>query len=199
MTHKINVVYIGGFLAPDNEDIYAFKKAPSHINLLQVFPSGASSIHDRVMQIFFELKGGQVDFGHMHSRFHNHSEKGPTFTGKIKDWSSSSPVHLVGHSFGGITARALHAYLSQGHRFEGHATNSAWVVSVTVIDSPLNGSLMVYSLGANEMQPPTVRWGSLGCIVGWLAHMFEYLDESRSRQLYDFKLGENRDKKAVTS
>ena len=86
-----------------------------------MYPSGASSIHDRVCQIFYELVGGQVDYGEEHSRFHNHAQFGKIFSrGKYEVWSEENPIILVGHSFGGVTARALQAYLANS-RFPGYA------------------------------------------------------------------------------
>ena len=141
------------------------------------------------MQIFYELKGGTVHYGHEHSAFHGHDEEGIAFEkGKLPDWDENHPVHLIGHSFGGVTARALHAYLDQGDRFKGHSTNSRWVISVNTISAPLNGSLMVYSLGANVGFAPVVRWGSPGFCIGILAHLLGFIDSAWIKAIHDFKL-----------
>ena len=141
------------------------------------------------MQIFYELKGGTVHYGHEHSAFHGHDEEGISFAkGKLLEWDENHPVHLIGHSFGGITARALHAYLDQGNRFKGFTTNSQWVISVNTISAPLNGSLMVYSLGANVGFAPVVRWGSPGFCIGILAHLLGFVDSPWIKTLHDFKL-----------
>jgi triacylglycerol esterase/lipase EstA (alpha/beta hydrolase family) len=155
----INVVYIGGFLVPRGRMPYSDDfHLPKSTRVILVYPSGVSSMHDRVMQIFYELKGGTVHYGEEHSKFHKHAPTGVTFNRpKLPEWNEDNPVHVIGHSYGGITARALYYYLSQGNMFHGHVTNSSWIVSVTAVNSPLNGCLRVYSYGANLISPSIVR------------------------------------------
>ena len=159
MASKVTVVYVGGFLVPKgrmpyNDDI----SFPSNTNVIVVYPSGVSSIHDRVMQIFYELKGGMIHYGEAHSKFHGHSSTGSTFPdGKYPEWNQDNPIHIIGHSFGGPTVRALHYYLSLGNMFHGYSTNESWITSVTTVNSPLNGGLRVYSYGANLNSPSIVR------------------------------------------
>ena len=164
---------------------------PEHVTFITLSPSGVSSLHDRVCQCFYEMVGGTVQYGDAHSAFHGHSSRGPTFaTGRHPVWGPDNPVHLVGHSFGGVTVRVLHAYLARGSMFPGYTTSADWVVSVTSMNGPLNGCLNVYGLGANLSLPPCVRWASGGCVLGWLAHVFEYLDAPTMRAIYDFKLAQ---------
>jgi hypothetical protein len=186
----IVIVFISGFLAPHGRPCPP-EWLPPHVKLITVHPSGVASLHDRAMQIFYELKGGTVHYGQNHAAFHKHNEEGDTYKhGLYPEWDASRPIHLVGHSFGGITARVLHQYLAEKNMFQGHRTSQNWVVSVTTLNSPLNGSLMVYSLGANLVYPPLVRWGSLGCLINMLAHTFEYFSTiAFVRSLYNFKLG----------
>ena len=42
--------------------------------------------------------------------------------------------------------------------FHGYKTNSSWVTSVTAYNTPLNGGLRVYSMGANIHVPNVVRY-----------------------------------------
>lgn len=160
---KITVIYIGGWLVPKGRQPYGNEvKCPDNINVISVYPSGACSIHDRVMQTFYEIKGGQVHFGKNHSQFHGHNETGKNFElGKYTEWDENHPVHLIGHSYGGVTARALHQYLADGlieGAYKG-ATSSSWVVSVTFVNSPLNGCIRVYTYGAHLSVPSIVRYG----------------------------------------
>ena len=193
---EIVVVYVGGFLEPEEYIVPRLKhltaaSAHNNVRIIAVYPSSVSSLHDRAMQIFWELKGGTVRYGCEHSAFHGHDVTGPTFPGKYPAWDGDHPVHIIGNSFGGLTARVLHAYLADGVRFEGHATAASWVVSVNTMNAPLNGCLMVYSLGANLTLAPVVRWASPGCMLGWIAHLWELLAArvpSLRRDVYDFKL-----------
>ncbi len=69
----------------------------------------------RACQIFFELKGGTVFYGTEHSRSHGHACHGETYeAGSLPDWGEGSPVHLIGHSFGGQTARVLQHLIASG-------------------------------------------------------------------------------------
>lgn len=189
---RVTIVYIGGFVNPNECLPFPSDIVPSDVNAIAVVPSGVSSIHDRVCQCFYELVGGTVNYGKEHSEFHGHNTLGTTFkVGKFPSWSADFPVHLVGHSFGGVTARALHAYLAKGDMFPGYNTSASWVTSVVCIASPINGCLNVYGLGASITMAPCVRWASGGCIIGWLAHFFEFCDSQTIRDFHNFKLGEH--------
>ncbi len=69
--------------------------------------SGVASIHDRVCELFYQLVGGQVDYGLEHSREHQHRRFGATHEGILKRWDDQQPVHLVCHSYGGATVWAF--------------------------------------------------------------------------------------------
>jgi len=181
------IVFIGGFLVPKGR--YSIQEGlPKNARVIHVYPSGVCSIHDRVMQVFYELVGGHCDYGEEHSQFHGHDRYGPTyFRGKFEHWDAENPIHIVGHSFGGITARALQCYLSES-RFPGYKTNENWISSIVCINTPLNGCLRVYRFGASAVSPPVVRWGSVGCVISWIAHISEFLDIPVIKNVYDFGL-----------
>lgn len=84
-------------------------------------------------------------------------------------------MHLLGHSFGGVTVRLLLHYLSHS-LFPGHATSASWVLSVTSLNAPHNGTRLVYGLGADLHAPPLVHWGSVGHVLTLLAHVVEFAD-----------------------
>jgi len=169
------IIYCPGFLTTGDTTKVYLGEAPPATRIIGVNPSSVCSMHDRVMQIFYEIKGGTVHFGKEHAEFHGHAEEGRTYaTGLYEEWDAQHPIHLIGHSFGGVTVRALSAYLAQGHKFRGHTTSASWVISVNAFSAPLNGVLRVYNLGASLGLAPVVRWGSLGCIVGWLVHVLSF-------------------------
>lgn len=76
---------------------------------------------------------------------------------------------------GGITARALHTYLVE-KRFNGYDTNEKWVSGIITVNSPLNGALMTYLLGAHSYLPPIVKWGSVGYFLSNFIHLTAFLD-----------------------
>ena len=186
---KTIIVNISGFLTPSQWVSYPESNIPSNIEMISVYPSPTGSIHDRVCQIFYELKGGTVDFGAEHSSFHNHARYGRTYKqGKFETWSEKNPIIIISHSFGGVTAWALQNYLEQ-RRFPGYDSNHKWVAGIIAANSPFNGALRVYNLGLNLNQPPLVTWGSQGCIISWLIHVTEYFNLTSFRKVIDFDQG----------
>lgn len=57
--------------------------------------------------------------------------------------------------------------------------------SVTACNSPLNGSLLVYSLGERAETAPAVRVGSHGHLLSVAIHMVELLDWELLRRIFD--------------
>ncbi len=50
----------------------------------------------------------------------------------------------------------IHMYMCVGDHFPGFQTTASWIVSINTFNSPLNGLLMVYALGADIAMPPVV-------------------------------------------
>jgi len=132
-------------------------------------------MHDRACEIFAQIKGGVVDFGHEHSEEFGHSRFGRTYPGLYPQWSAANPIHMVGHSLGGNTIRVLQ-YLLSTKAFSGHDTSEDWIVSITALNSPLNGSLTAYALGEREASAPEIVTLSPGHVLGSVVHAFSFLD-----------------------
>ena len=124
-----------------------------------------SSAWDRACELYAQLVGTTVDYGEAHSKAHNHDRYGRTFYQPlVKDWGELDEngkieqIHLIGHSFGGTTARMLVHLLSEGSAEEKSATpaddisplftggKSDWVKSVTTICTPHNSASVYYPL-----------------------------------------------------
>ncbi|EKX46624.1 hypothetical protein GUITHDRAFT_162888 [Guillardia theta CCMP2712] len=110
-----------------------------------------SSVWDRAVELFYQIKGGRVDYGRAHSQAHKHERYGRTFPGLYPEWSEERPIHLLGHSMGGLTARALVQLLSQhgrdreeedvfGELEYSDAISDRWVRTVTTVACPHDGT-----------------------------------------------------------
>ena len=75
-------------------------------------------------------------------------------------------------------------------QFEGHDTDASWIKSVTCINSPLNGCLTPYALGARigNADEPRVTFLSLGYLLTFLILFLEFLDLQWLRNIYDTKM-----------
>ncbi len=186
---RITVVFISGFLSPTNWQSYPSGAIPENVDFITVNPSPIGSLHDRACQIFHELYGGTIDYGKEHSDYHKHERFGRSFAkGKLQNWNSSNPIVIIGHSLGGSTAWVLQNYLAS-KMFSGIETSADWVSGIICVSSPLNGSLMVHSLGMSARYPPIVRWASPGCILGWIAQWFGYFNFKFVKKIMDFQHG----------
>ena len=60
---------------------------------------------------------------------------------------------------------------------------------MTACNAPLNGSLVVYSLGERSDTAPHVRLGSQGHLLSVAIHLLELLDWDVLRRLFDPRYG----------
>lgn len=114
-----------------------------------------SSNWDRAVELFYQIKGGQVDYGRMHSETYGLIQKPSekNYTGLYPQWDESHPVHIIGHSMGGQTARMLQ-YLLENVIYSDSAetipeeslllgqANDRWIKSITSISTPHNGTTL---------------------------------------------------------
>ncbi|EMS50408.1 hypothetical protein TRIUR3_20169 [Triticum urartu] len=95
-------------------------------------------------ELFYYLKGGQVDYGVEHSQVYGHTRFGRIYeTGHYPVWDEQNPVHFVGHSAGAQVVRVLHQMLAE-KAFPGHDTSEDWVLSLTSLSGALNGTTRTY-------------------------------------------------------
>ncbi|HIM73978.1 MAG TPA: lipase [Candidatus Marinimicrobia bacterium] len=112
-----------------------------------------SSNWDRAVELYYQIKGGQVDYGKTHSELFGLVRKpvGKKYTGLYPEWDNEHPVHLIGHSMGGQTVRMLEYLLrstivdSSGMKEESKLmgrSNLGWIKSITSISTPHNGTTL---------------------------------------------------------
>ncbi|MGH8853352.1 MAG: esterase/lipase family protein [Telluria sp.] len=122
-----------------------------------------SSNWDRAADLYAQIKGGCVDYGATHLRKVGLPGQQQKPSGKCwaadpgnnpnnyplalyPAWDAQHPIHLIGHSQGGTTIRALVQLLEHGSLDDedGHTLYAGgklgWVRSVTTISAPHNGT-----------------------------------------------------------
>ena len=112
-----------------------------------------SSNWDRAIELYYQIKGGQVDYGKTHSDKYSLIQKpeGKKYKGLYPSWSQDNPIHLIGHSMGGQTVRMLDYLLrtsiaDSSEKIEKSEllgmTNNGWIKSITSISTPHNGTTL---------------------------------------------------------
>ena len=134
--------YWGGKYDYQNE----LQKIGYNINTLSVGP--LSSNWDRAVEAYTQIKGGCVDYGKEHSEKFGIIQRPPgkCYEGIHPQWDENNPIHLIGHSQGGITIRMLEYLLSATFKNEDSSllkhSHGGWIKSVTTIASPHDGTTL---------------------------------------------------------
>ena len=84
-----------------------------------------SSAWDRACELYAQLTGTVVDYGEAHSKEHNHERYGYSYEGKAlmgENWDLTTPINIMGHSFGGPTVRLFASLMYYGDETETAAT-----------------------------------------------------------------------------
>ncbi len=160
------VVFIHGFMGwgPEEMGNYSYwggknnyiKELHSDENKMFAVSVGPiSSNWDRAVEVFYQLKGGQVDYGALHSEKNDiiRTPKGKSYIGLYPQWSEENPIHIIGHSMGGQTARMLNYLLNQefynnrGEKEESDLLGNSyfgWIKSITTISTPHDGTTLTH-------------------------------------------------------
>ena len=141
-----------------------------------------SSNWDRTAELYYQIKGGCVDYGATHTTHFQHvEERRPPGKCWATDpannpenfpmalypaWDAQHPIHLFGHSQGGQTIRSLIQLLEQGspHGDEGEGElykggKIGWVISATTISAPHDGTSLRDAIG--EFAPFAMNWAAM--------------------------------------
>jgi len=104
---------------------------------------------DRAIEAFYQIKGGQVDYGNDKAEKQGIIQRpaGKNYPGLYPQWDERHPIHLIGHSQGGSTAKMLEVLLKTAIATETSPllsnTHVGWISSVTTISTPHNGTTLV--------------------------------------------------------
>ena len=120
------IVLIHGFMAwgPDEmgyynywggkDDFVSLLEDQGHV-VFELSVGPVSSNWERAIEVYYQLKGGQIDYGKRHSNKYNtiQKPKGKYYEALYPEWSNENPIHIIAHSMGGQTARMLNYLLTQ--------------------------------------------------------------------------------------
>ena len=142
-----------------------------------------SSNWERAVETFYQIKGGQVDYGKNHSDKWGIIQKpeGKYYSGLYPEWDRTHPVHFIGHSMGGQTIRMLAYQLT--HSFQSDSIiddddnilmnieHSGWIKSITAIATPHDGTTL--SNLVSKTIPFLQNFIILGAVVGTKYYDFD--------------------------
>jgi len=158
------IVLVHGFIGWGPEEMVGYKYwggfwdieeylEEKGFNVITVSVGPVSSNWERAVEIYYQLKGGQVDYGKNHADKFGVIQKpsGKIYKGMYPEWDAEHPVHLIGHSMGGQTVRMLDYLLENSFHADSLNTqyeqsellgqsHSGWIKSITTISSPHNGT-----------------------------------------------------------
>ncbi|XP_011071131.1 uncharacterized protein LOC105156632 [Sesamum indicum] len=146
-----------------------------------------TSIYDRARELFYYLKGGQVDYGEEHSRACGHSQFGRVYEkGHYPEWDEDHPIHFVGHSAGAQVVRVLQQMLAD-KAFKGYENTSPnWVLSITSLSGAFNGTTRTYLDGIQPEDGKSLKPISLLqlCRIGVI--LYDWFDIQWLKAYYNF-------------
>ncbi|XP_031125738.1 uncharacterized protein LOC116028081 [Ipomoea triloba] len=146
-----------------------------------------TSIYDRARELFYYLKGGQVDYGEEHSKACGHAQFGRIYEkGHYTEWDEDHPIPFVGHSAGAQVVRVLQQMLAE-KAFKGYEnTSEDWVSSLTSLSGALNGTTRAYLDGIQPEDGRSLKPISLLqiCRIGVI--IYDWLDIPWLKAYYNF-------------
>jgi len=128
-----------------SNDIEAYLRSKGY-TVYTVSVGPISSNYDCAIETFYQIKGGQLNYGISHSEKYGMVQKPDNkyYKGLYPTWDRNNPVHLIGYSFGGQTVRMLQHLLVEISEIENDLLLSknqeGWVKSITTMSAPLNGA-----------------------------------------------------------
>ena len=158
------------YLRSQGYDVYSVSMGP------------ISSNWDRAIEAFYQIKGGQVNYGEFHSETYGiiQKPKGKSYDGFYKEWSEDNPIHIISHSQGGQTARMLEYLLKENFHGEDSELlakgKRGWIKSISTISCPHNGTLLADIITENLP------------FLQKITPLFGAMENSKIEEFYNFDL-----------
>ncbi|CAG8786831.1 8828_t:CDS:2 [Dentiscutata erythropus] len=149
-------------------------------------PSPFGSLHDRAVELYYQIKGGQVDYGLVHSHQFCHKQLGETYEGLVPNWSPENPIVLIGKGYGATTALYLQHLLSTN--FFGQHTAGKMIKGIICWSAPHRGSTLPYYLGLEPGSRCLVHPFSILQLLLSLIHLICYF--TFLEKLFNFGLND---------
>ena len=160
------IVLIHGFFGWGNDEMGNYRYWGGYKDIQKMYEENGFKVYnvsigpissnwDRAIEVYYQLKGGQVDYGFEHSNKYDLIQKpsDKIYDGLYPQWDENHPVHLIGHSMGGQTARMLQ-FLLETEVLENDSLNiieksdllglarKGWIASITSLATPHDGSTL---------------------------------------------------------
>ena len=158
------------YLRSQGYDVYSVSMGP------------ISSNWDRAIEAFYQIKGGEVNYGEFHSETYGiiQKPKGKSYDGFYKEWSEDNPIHIISHSQGGQTARMLEYLLKENFHGEDSELlakdKRGWIKSISTISCPHNGTLLADIITENLP------------FLQKITPLFGAMENSKIEEFYNFDL-----------
>ncbi|CAG8531123.1 13655_t:CDS:2 [Ambispora gerdemannii] len=199
--NAIPLVLVEGFMGPARpklywgplEDILYENQINSNNNdrvrrrrkCIFVSPGPGNSLHDRAVEVFYQLKGGKEE----HSKKFGHARYGREFKGLYPEWSVNKPLHFLGHSMGGLTIWKIQQLLNSNFFPAQHNPHPDMILSLTTLSTPFKGSPALYNLGQQPDTTGLVVPYSFGYWLAMFVQAYDYVDiKWLKKNVFDFQL-----------
>lgn len=160
------IVLVHGFIGWGPEEMGGYPYWGGNLDLTEYLESfgfevftvsvgPVSSNWERAVETFYQIKGGQVNYGKNHSDKWDIIKKpeGKYYSGLYPEWDHDHPIHFIGHSMGGQTIRMLAYQLTHSFHSDSivddidenillNIEHSGWIKSITTISTPHNGTTL---------------------------------------------------------